>query len=218
MKPYQKASKILVRLKKNANRQFRKLSVLPIDCLNILNAKKYTQQAYKRMDAENRDAYLKIAQESYEDAGKLALLMGYQKKKSKQIDKKWVLAFLLTLHPITKYLYSDEAERKRLRLAEALASDRETGSRSAMRKDIKTSASLWWKQTEQFAIDIEDEAVMSAFLDYGVKKVKWITQLDDKACKTCRERNGMIYKISQVPDKPHYNCRCYLEPVSSEKM
>lgn len=177
-----------------------------------MEATRQTKKTYAMLDSENRTAYLKIAQGSYEDA---VATFGFAP--GKKPDAKWVYAFLLALNPVTKYLYDKEVERKRLRLAEAMASDREYGNPAGVQADIRTHARAWWRQTEQYAIDIEDAAVLYAFEEAGVEEVRWVAEIDSRECKTCRERNGKVYKINQVPEKPHYLCRCYLMPVSAEK-
>ena len=82
---------------------------------------------------------------------------------------------------------------------------------------LRRAANLWWTQTQQYGITVVDEATLKAFKDMGVKKVKWIAELDRRTCKICRDRNGAIYELSKVPQKTHYNCRCYLEPVEIEE-
>lgn len=62
-------------------------------------------------------------------------------------------------------------------------------------------------------IDTEDRAAITAYRDAGVEEVMWITQRDGRVCEECITLNGLIFPIDRVPDKPHYNCRCYLEPV-----
>ena len=65
-----------------------------------------------------------------------------------------------------------------------------------------------------FFIDlVSDEASMRAMTDAGIEKVMWITQQDERVCLDCDEKQGKIYKLSEVPDKPHPRCRCYLRPV-----
>ena len=169
------------------------------------------------MDQANRAAYLEIARNAYENGWVMAVRAGYSDEQKKKPDAKWVTAYLLALNGVTKYLYVSEIERKQLRLAETMAADREIGSRSDLRRDVKTAANSWWKQTEQYAIGIEDAAMLEAFADAGVENVRWVSYLDKKACKICRERNGRVCRIEEVPEKPHYHCRCYLVPVPSGK-
>ena len=75
----------------------------------------------------------------------------------------------------------------------------------------------WLNMTLQAMIDVEDAAVLRAYLDSGVPRVKWIAELDGRECAVCRKRNNKIYPIDSVPGKPHFRCRCYLQSVLSEK-
>lgn len=189
---------------------FGSLALAPFDQLNtITTVKKKTEKLYEKLDSENESAYKRIAKTAYADALLDARDAGFKQKK--KTDPLLVIAVLLAAYnAVTKYVYKHEVERKRMRLVEALMSD--TG-KQAMREDIRRAANAWWRQSQQYAIDVEDEAVLTAFSDCGVQCVKWIATLDDRTCKTCRERNGKIYPIDKVPDKPHYNCRCYLLPI-----
>ena len=67
--------------------------------------------------------------------------------------------------------------------------------------------------TYQYADDVTDSARIKAFTDAGVEQVQWHTAGDEKVCQVCRERNGEIYPIDNIPDKPHRKCRCWLAPV-----
>jgi SPP1 gp7 family putative phage head morphogenesis protein len=66
-------------------------------------------------------------------------------------------------------------------------------------------------------LEAVDEATIDGYKDAGVSKVKWNTEIDGRECSVCRERNGKVYEIGNVPPKPHRNCRCYLSPVPKNK-
>jgi SPP1 gp7 family putative phage head morphogenesis protein len=81
---------------------------------------------------------------------------------------------------------------------------------------IRRAANLWWTQTAQYGITVVDEATIKGYKDMGVKRVKWIAADDERTCPVCGGRDNKIYKISQIPPKPHYGCRCYVVPVNKE--
>ncbi len=58
-----------------------------------------------------------------------------------------------------------------------------------------------------------DTARIDTFKKNGIRRVKWQTQEDEKVCEECNERDGKIYPIDNIPTKPHYRCRCWVEPV-----
>jgi SPP1 gp7 family putative phage head morphogenesis protein len=62
-----------------------------------------------------------------------------------------------------------------------------------------------------------DKATLDGYKDSGVDEVEWHTNIDGRECKVCRERNGRVYKIDEVPPKPHRNCRCRYAPVPKRK-
>jgi hypothetical protein len=62
-------------------------------------------------------------------------------------------------------------------------------------------------------LDMVDVAMLYTLKLMGVEKVQWVTNIDGRECKTCRERNGEIYDIDKIPPKAHRGCRCGYKPV-----
>ena len=141
----------------------------------------------------------------------------HREEKEKDLGGEWLAAVLLGYNFVTGYVYDREAERKRLRLNEQILTAREYDSRELFNSSLQRTANLWWTQTSQYGITVVDKATLQAYEDMGVKKVRWKSVIDGRECKVCRERHDKIYKISEVPEKAHYNCRCYLEPVKTEE-
>ncbi len=50
----------------------------------------------------------------------------------------------------------------------------------------------------------------------GVTHVKWVTVGDARVRKAHRDRNGKVYKITEIPERG-YNCRCGLLPAKYSK-
>ena len=44
-----------------------------------------------------------------------------------------------------------------------------------------------------------------------------MAEKDDKTCDECMALDGLVFLLRDVPDKPHYNCRCTLKPVNNSK-
>ena len=86
----------------------------------------------------------------------------------------------------------------------------------AQEESRKTSSRVKWGQMRQMADTVTDAARAKAFGDAGVGQVRWITQHDERVCKICRPRDGVIYPLDAVPPK-HHNCRCYLIPLAREE-
>lgn len=169
---------------------------MKFDEVNVL---KCSKELYRDLEKLNEEVYLEIANAIYHET--------YPESKRK-LNKKWLLLLLASYDSTTKYVYTHEVERKRARFFEALMST------NAKSNEFMNAFNIWWRQTVQYGITISDGAVIEAFKDKGIKYVKWNTQGDSRVCKECKERNGKVYPIDELPEK-HYNCRCYF--TSGEK-
>ena len=181
---------------KNLFRRYR--ASLDFDELNVINE---TKALYKQLDKLNREMYLKLAKEAYK-AVKNA------DNRAPGINKKWLKAFLLGYDPITLYVYEHEVDRKRARMAESVISS------EAKMAVMITALNHWLRQTDQYAINVVDEATHQAYKDTDVEYGRWKTEQDAKVCSVCDELHDMVFKIDEAPEKQHYYCRCWLEPAT----
>lgn len=179
-----------------------------------------SKRVYKLLEEKNRDAFLDLGllvyMEAYAEVQPNITKSENLQKAKKAISEKWLDGIQSEYNPVTKYVYVTEAERKRARFFESLVADAESKQRREMENDYRAAENAWIRQTRQAMIDIEDRAAIAAYKDAGVRKVRWISQHDDKVCKECGRLDGLIFPIDAVPDKPHYNCRCTIEPVTDE--
>lgn len=171
--------------------------MMAMDELNVIRA---SEKMYDKLEEANEKAFLKLARDRYKDIT------------GKEADEKatlaWLLLFLLAYNPVTEFVYKNEVKRKQDRFAETMiASPNKLLA-------IKRAMSLWLRQTEQFLVLVEDEAVLRAYKFLGIKRVQWFTQVDERRCPDCAARHEKIYQIDKVPPKPHRNCRCYVVPVN----
>lgn len=216
---YKHLDTLLEKLKKKLRAEFNQIGVMGFDELNVVNTKKVTKAMFDRLLSQNEAAYQKAADKAYEKAKKSAKDAGYteEKKEESSVGGEWLAGVLLAYNFVTGYVYDREAERKRLRLNEQILTAREYDDRQLYNSGLQRTANLWWTQTLQYGITVVDEATVQAYKDMGVKQVRWKSVIDGRECKVCRERHDKTYKISEVPSKAHYNCRCYLEPVKAEE-
>lgn len=171
-----------------------------------LNTIKMSKELYSKLDSLNKETYLEIAKQTYEEQKNSHPLI----KKERKFTMEWLMPLLLAYDAITKYVYENEVDRKRSRFLEAyLSTDKKN-------LEVQKAFKYWWQQTEQYAIEVTDQAVITSYTDRGIKKVKWNTQKDERVCQVCRDRNGKIYDIDKIPPKPHYGCRCWFSPVTEE--
>ena len=211
-KQYQLTDKLIALLLNQLRKEINRLDVMGFDELSAPHITDLTKNLVARLLKRNGEAYLKIAKEATEEAkedieglGITAVLL--------PVNEKYVRNVLGEYNPVTGYLYYPEADRKRSRLAEALITAVLVGSRNDYHKELQRFASLWNTQTIQYGEKMVDKTRIDTFKRNGIKRVKWITKEDEKVCKECSERDGKIYPIDKIPPKPHYNCRCWIEPL-----
>lgn len=214
---YRLADKLLEQLKKLIRREFNRLGIIAFDELNAPRVTKETVELFSRLKSENERLYLKVAKKAYDDAVAAAKAAGYIDPGENRINEAWVIALLGAYNFVSGYLYESEAERKRLRLAEQMMTAREYLNRTLYNDSVRRSANLWWTQASHYMLEAVDNATLDGYKDSGVDEVEWHTNIDGRECKVCRERNGRIYKIDEVPPKPHRNCRCRYVPVPKRK-
>ena len=213
---YRYLDKLLEIEKKRIKAAFNRVGAMGFDALNVINTRKTTQAMYDTFLAENEALYLKSAKNAYQKAVKSAKAEGFDGEES-EIDGEWVAGLLAGYNLVTGYLYGKEADRKRMRLNEQILTAREYGNRSMLQDSLRKAANLWWTQTTQYGISSVDEATIKGFTDMGVERVQWIAANDEKTCPTCGARDNKIYKIQDLPSKPHYGCRCYIVPVKTKE-
>lgn len=210
---YETADRLIALLDKKLRRYINRLDVTGFSELNALVIQRETTELIKKLLADNKEAFRKIAEDAIaEAAADIENLTGEEAKRVKA-DDKYVDEILNQYNEITGYLYYPEADRKRARLSEALIVALMLLDRPKYHDNLRKFANLWHTQTVQYEITITDETRVDIFDRNGIKKVKWNAEHDEKTCKVCRERDGKIYPIDRVPAKPHYNCRCWLTPV-----
>ena len=213
---YRYLDKLLEAEKKKIRSAFNRVSVMGFDELNVINTRKTTASMYNRFLEENEALYLKAAKDAYGRAVKKARAEDFSGEEA-EVDGEWLAGLLAGYNLVTGYLYGKEADRKRMRLNEQILTAREYGNRNMFQDSLRRAANLWWTQTTQYGISSVDEATIKGFTDMGVERVRWIAADDERTCPTCGARDNKIYKITDLPPKPHYGCRCYIVPVSTKE-
>lgn len=214
---YKHLDTLLAKAKKKLRTEFNRLGLLGFDELGVTNTKNVTKAMFDRVLSENEKMYQKAADKAYSKAKSKAKDAGYREEEEKELGGSWLAGVLLGYNFVTGYVYGREAERKRLRLNEQILTAREYDDRQLFNNSLQRTANLLWTQISQYGISVVDKATIQAYEDMGVKRVRWNAHLDGRECKVCRERHNKIYEISKVPEKTHYRCRCYLEPVKTEE-
>ena len=175
--------------------------------MNIVQTKKHINKLYKKIFKIIKSELLAVANNIYAEVADEAVELGFDGDLG-DIDEAWVEEFFKEYSPVTKYVFSNEIDRKKSRLFEALVADLEERLNS-----YETAEKQIVKQIKQSGIEFEDEITQTAYNDLGVKKVQWVAEQDNKTCGVCNELDGEIFNLEDVPPKQHINCRCYLIPV-----
>lgn len=165
------------------------------DELSVLSV---TRELYDQLEVDNRQVYLELAQERYQEA---------EPHGEEPPDLAWLLALLAAYNAVTKVIYDNDVDRKRQYTAEGI------NSSTAKVTEFRRGLHYWADLTATYSDIVTDESTLKAYRDAGVKKVRWVIAGDEKVCDTCRERNGKVYPINAIPPKPHRRCRCIWEAV-----
>lgn len=195
---YKYTDKILKYLNKQYIKLFRKAKALAsFDELNVIN---FSRDLYRELERITKDAFLLLAKKIFEQE-----LVEFD-----MITEDSIFDIYDEYHPVTKFVFNNEIERKRGRFAEGVVAS------PNKIKEIDTSMRYWVSMVNQYAIDITDRATLTAYEKKGVEKVQWVAEHDDRTCGECAKRDGKVYDIDKVPPKVHYGCRCKLIPYKGE--
>lgn len=182
---------------------FGRLKMAKWEKVNIIRT---VAAVYRESALKARKRYYEIGFEAYAlglmicdvDAKKANRMAG------ERITMQWVDGILDTTDFVTLYRFNTETERKAYRLAETLEV---TPDRN---KAIDRAMKDWSRQLGQYAITFTDAAILQAYEDAGIERVRWLTMADERTCHECAGLHNMEFPIGDVPPKPHYGCRCRL--------
>lgn len=161
---------------------------------------------YKELDNANRRAFKELFIARYTE------LFKWLEKEPSDVDEIADIVIaeaLLEPDPVTNYAYDTEVMRKRERCIESVDS---VPTKQMKQLQIDKAMRLWAQQTAQYMDIISHKAMVKAFEDAGVKKVRWNAQNDESVCRDCRDLDMKVFPIDKIPPKPHWRCRCWLSP------
>ena len=207
MVPYQISNAAAEKITTKIHREFRHNRLALFDEMNIVQTKKHVHKLYGKIYEIVKQEFMKIVNEIYQTIYDEAVAMGFDGD-IRNLDEAWVEEFFDLYNPVTKYVFSNEIDRKESRLFEALVSNE-----LERLKSYAYAERLITNQIEQYSIDLEDSIAKVVYEDTKVKKVMWNAELDHKTCGVCSELDGQIFELNDVPPKQHHNCRCWITPV-----
>lgn len=207
-KPYELADKAIALIAKKAviraSAIKRRLLVAKFDELNVYQN---LIAFYMALDVDLRDTLRQLYTERYTEV--YESVQGAQKprKDLDEIAEIYILMLLSEPNDATHYIYDTEALRKRDRTIEAVnAVDGPNMKIAEINKGIRA----WTAMVAWYVDFTADEANIQAMEDAGLTVGVWNTQEDEKVCKICNERDGKVYRLSDIPKKPHLGCRCWI--------
>ena len=191
--------------------EFQNFAILPFDRLNILDVRERVNAMYKRMENVIVREYNDIAVKAYRDAAIEASL-----DDDDFLPYDFVWSVLKAYDPVSDFVYTREYTRKRDRMFESVIAT-ELGNQE-MRRNLKRGLDVLANQVRQYADNITVKARINAFKSAGIKYLRWVTEKDEKVCRECAPRDGVIYPINEFPILPaHWRCRCHPEIATEEE-
>ena len=197
------AAKITTKIRQ----EFRHNRLALFDEVNVTGVKKHVHKLYKDVYKIIKKEFLAMLNPLYQEIYDEALALGFDGD-LEDLDEGWIEDFFDEYNPVTKYVFSNEMDRKESRLFESLVA-----SSTEKTQSYKTAENLLIRQIRQYAIDLEDAITKLVYRAVGVKKVMWNAEHDHKTCGVCDEMDGQIFNLNDVPPKQHYQCRCWITPV-----
>lgn len=81
---------------------------------------------------------------------------------------------------------------------------------------LKNNMQKYAEKEAKNLMNLSDEN--STVLQGGISNIKYIWHTEPNACEKCQELDGKEYNSKEdIPEKPHPNCKCYIEEVSDKK-
>lgn len=203
---YSHADRVLREMNRSNLRMFDTLKLMPTDELNVI---RFVQSTYQAARRKAKKRFLDLALLAYIDA----LIESGMSRQAAHLQAKriitddWLYLLLEDEDRVTGYRFTEETERKALRLTGDIAASPESRIDS-----IDKALRGWSRQIGQYAITVTDAARMQAFRDSNSDIVVWNTEHDSKVCAYCQSLDGKEFQRDSAPGKAHYNCRCYYTP------
>ena len=208
--PYQLSDRAVARITKKLNREFRHNRLALFDELNVTGVRKHIKKLYKKSRTTIQEEFVSIFQMLRQEVADEAKSLGYDGD-LQDLDEGWVEEFFEEYSSVTKYVFSNEIDRKESYLFEALVADMATKNQSYLKAE-----KYLINQVKQGGIEFDDAVAKAVYKELGVKKVRWIAEDDSKTCGVCRELDNKVFPLEEVPPKQHHNCRCYILPIRVE--
>lgn len=105
---------------------------------------------------------------------------------------------------VLHYAYDSEILRKRDRAIEAVQS---VPTKAQKQIELDKNVRYALQMLGWYLDFVSQDAELQAFEDEGVEEVQRHEMNDSKTCRVCRDADGEIYPIDDIPPLPHPRCR-----------
>lgn len=114
-------------------------------------------------------------------------------------------------NPVLHYTYETEILRKRDRAKEAIGS---VPTKAQKQIELDKNIGYVLQMLGWYLDFVSQDAEIQAMEDEGVQEVQRHEMNDSKTCRECRDADGEIYPIDDIPKLPHPRCRRFFTRVS----
>lgn len=240
--PYPQIDNILLEALKKCNAKFEEIRneinkyIKQIEILrankqnsDFANISTYVTKLYNGIDEFNIAAYKIIVPKTYDFAWKSAeTVVDTQGKKKSKINDAWILALLATFNPIAKFVYENEVKSKadyflkkvnNALQARANLNQELTMYGADMVSIFREAKRLWSNMSDNTMTFLASNAMIQAYKDAGVTKVRYDTINDDRRTEICASLDQTVIDIDKIiigvnAPPMHYNCRSWLTPIN----
>lgn len=111
---------------------------------------------------------------------------------------------------VLHYTYDTELLRKRDRMKEAIIA---VPTKAQKQIEMDKQLRFLLQMMTWFVDFVSQDAEIQAMIDEGVREVERHEMKDSKTCRPCRDADGEIYPIDEIPPLPHPRCRRWFTPA-----
>lgn len=167
------------------------------------------KKLYEELDADCRKAFARLYRDRYRE------LWRWMKGRYPVDDiiddlvEMELVGLLDEPNAQTHYVWSSEVIRKRDRAIEAVFA---SPSKLQKQMEIDKAVRIWLQMVGWYTDFTSQDAELQAYRDAGVKKVRRHEMKDERVCDECRDADGAIYPIDDIPNT-HIRCRRWFTPA-----
>lgn len=119
----------MAKITKKIQREFRHNRLALFDEMNVVQIKKHVRKLYRNVYKIVKSEFAVILTPLVQELEDVAIELGFDGD-VRDLDEEWLKEFFAEYNPVTKYIFSNELDRKESRLFEALVASAEEREKS----------------------------------------------------------------------------------------